>query len=378
MRQHLIILSLLSSAALSAQTTFTGTPDNIIDALNWDNGLPTLTQQGTISSDATWPSDNDLDGWDLVLTGGTLTDGSTSYLLNEIMGGTKFDIQGGTWQRGGVVRMHGGAILIINGGTANLGGIAAISAAVGGGQDGGFTLNVASGSITMNNIINFNNQENTSTINVSGGRLTMGYISQQSRTIDEANTFFNISGGTLETYSLRMSANDPNIVVTVSGGELNIGAGGYNPNSLDGITDQRHINFPLNSAGTLTITDATQLTFEEFYTNGTLLFNGSNTAPFNEVFFVQGSTLSLGASAQSLEITDATFNPSTNEVTLRWIDTGTTYLIQATDDLNFFEGVSEINVNETADTTSYPGEIAFTFTDPGTAQKRFWRVKVSS
>jgi hypothetical protein len=168
-----------------------------------------------------------------------------------------------------------------------------------------------------------------------------------------------ISGGTLETYSLRMSANDPNIVVTVSGGELNIGAGGYHPNSLDGITDQRHINFPLNSAGTLP-------------------FNGSNTAPFNEVFFVQGSPLSLGASAQSLEITDATFNPSTNEVTLRWIDTGATYLIQATDDLNFFEEVSEINVNKTADTISYPSEIAFTFTDPGAAQKRFWRVKGGS
>ncbi len=378
MKQHLVILSMLGSAALSAQTTFTGTPDSIIDAINWNNGLPTLTNQGTISSDAIWPSDNNLDGWDLVLTEGTLTDGSTSYLLNEIMGETKFDIQGGTWQRGGVVRLHGGATVSINGGTANLGGIAAISAAVGGGEDGGFTLNVANGSMTMNNVINFNNQENTSTINVSGGTLTMGNVSMDTRVIDEANTLFNISGGTLDTYSLRMSAADNNIVVTISGGEVSIGAGEYIPNSLDGITDQRYINFPDSSTGTLTIADATQLTFEEFHTNGTLLFNGSNTTPFDKVFSVEGSTLSLRASTQSLEITNATFNPATKEVTLRWTDTGATYLIESTNDLNFSENVSEISVDETADTTSFPGEIAFTFTDPGAAQKRFWRIKIDS
>ena len=293
MKQHLIILSLLSPAALSAQTTFTGTPDNIIDALNWDNGLPTLTQQGTISSDATWPSDNDLDGWDLVLTGGTLTDGSTSYLLNEIMGGTKFDIQGGTWQRGGVVRMHGGAEVTVGSGAATIGGIAAISAATGGGQDGGFSLNVSGGTMTMNNVINFNNQANLSTINVSGGSLIMGYGASDLRTIDESNSLFNLTGGALSSYSLNMSAADNNIVVTLSDGQFIVGVGGYNPNSTDGITDERNVNFTPGGSATWQLEGADQALFEGLYTNGTLLAGSDNSAPFDSTFQVSGDTISL-------------------------------------------------------------------------------------
>ncbi len=288
-----IFIPLLLPSSLYSATLYTGSPNSIFDSANWDAGLPAIGNQGTISTDAAWPSDNDLNGADLVLTEGTLTDASTSFSTNEIYGGTIFEIQGGTWQRGGVVRMHGAAGVTVSGGAANIGGIAAISAAAGGGQDGGFTLNVSGGTMTMNNVINFNNQANLSTINVSAGALLMGYVASDTRTIDESNSLFNLTGGTLSTYSLNMSAADNNIVVTLSDGQFIVGAGGYNPNSTDGITDQRNVNFSPGGSATWQLDGADQATFEGLYTNGTLLADGDNSSPFGSTFQVSGDTISL-------------------------------------------------------------------------------------
>jgi len=293
MTLKVLFIPLILPSSLFSATLYTGSPNNIFDTGNWDAGLPAIGNQGTISTDSAWPSNNDLNGWDLLLTGGTLTDASTSFSTNEIYGGTKFNIQGGTWQRGGVVRMHGGAEVTVGSGAATIGGIAAISAATGGGQDGGFSLNVSGGTMTMNNVINFNNQANLSTINVSGGSLIMGYVASDARTIDESNSLFNLTGGALSSYSLNMSAADNNIVVTLSDGQFIVGAGGYNPNSTDGITDERNVNFTPGGSATWQLEGADQALFEGLYTNGTLLAGSDNSAPFDSTFQVSGDTISL-------------------------------------------------------------------------------------
>ena len=75
-----------------------------------------------------------------------------------------------------------------------------------------------------------------------------------------------------------------------------------------------------------------------------------------------------------LEITACSINAATNEVTLRWTDPGyPSYKIQGDADLDFSDAL-DIALDGSEDTTTYPGEIEFTFTDPTGGTKRFWRV----
>ena len=76
-------------------------------------------------------------------------------------------------------------------------------------------------------------------------------------------------------------------------------------------------------------------------------------------------------------ITAFDYDSLTGDVTVRFTDTGaTTYTIESDDDLDFTSSIPAYPLDGTEDTSTYPGEVEFTFFDPDTlGPKRFWRVR---
>lgn len=86
-----------------------------------------------------------------------------------------------------------------------------------------------------------------------------------------------------------------------------------------------------------------------------------------------------GGGQGTLEITSFKIDSLTNEITLRWINTGaSSYTIEGDDDLDFSSGSSDVFLDGSEDATSHPGEIEFTFTDPSGGALRFWRISSGS
>jgi hypothetical protein len=77
-----------------------------------------------------------------------------------------------------------------------------------------------------------------------------------------------------------------------------------------------------------------------------------------------------------ISITNFSYNATTNNVTLRWIDGGFgTYTIQSDADLDFTSGTTVYTLDGSEDATTYAGEIEYIFNDPSaTEAKNFWRV----
>ncbi len=86
-----------------------------------------------------------------------------------------------------------------------------------------------------------------------------------------------------------------------------------------------------------------------------------------------------GGGQGTLEITSFKIDSLTNEITLRWINTGaSSYTIEGDDDLDFSSGSSDVFLDGSEDATSHPGEIEFTFKDPSGGALRFWRISSGS
>lgn len=86
-----------------------------------------------------------------------------------------------------------------------------------------------------------------------------------------------------------------------------------------------------------------------------------------------------GPGQGNLEITAFQLDPLTNQITLRWTDTGAaSYTIEGDDDLDYSSGSSDVSLDGSEDTTTHPGEIEFTFTDPSGGALRFWRISTGS
>lgn len=78
-----------------------------------------------------------------------------------------------------------------------------------------------------------------------------------------------------------------------------------------------------------------------------------------------------------VKVTNIDFNPLTQDVTIRFVDSGaTSYIIQSNADLDFNTGTTNYLLDGSEDTATFPGEIEFTFNDPtATSSKHFWRVR---
>ena len=216
------ILAMGASISL-AQTTFTNAMGDISVTNNWNNGLPVFGNQGTIATNANRAADVDIDGWDIVIAdGGTLTDDIGGFSERHMTGGSILEIQtGGTYIRdnathANAMRMDGGATIKVTGGALTMAGIVGWRDV-----DGGFTIDVTGGTFTSAKLVNYNNSLDTApaTISVVNGTAELGVINSDTRAIDEENVFFNVgSGGSLRLSALNYATgpNDTNIVVTIT------------------------------------------------------------------------------------------------------------------------------------------------------------------
>jgi hypothetical protein len=294
MKKMVFVASIIALGAVvaQAQTTFTNANADISITNSWDNGMPTLGNQGTVAIDAVRVADVDISGWDIVVgSGGSITDGSTGYGQNEVFGGSIFDIQtGGSYTRSGATwRWHGGSTLKVSGGTVSVLGLIGM-----GTYPGGFTLDVSGGTFNADKLINFNNAAEVSTINVSGGTAVMGVVDGGGRIIDEANTFYNVSGTgslTINNLDYATTADDTNIVVTISdSGEL---VTHVFDNVAIAAQADRYIDFASDADASWTWTGKASTDFEALWADGSLRHNGGNSGAFADNFTVSGDTLTV-------------------------------------------------------------------------------------
>jgi len=296
MKNRSLITAILALGALvvQAQTTFIATGADISVTNSWDNGLPTLGNQGTVAIGAIRLADVDIDGWDIVVaSGGTIDDQITSYTRGETKGGSILEIQtGGAYTRtSGTWRWHGGATMKVTGGDVDVSGFVGM-----GTTPGGFTLDMTGGTFDSIKLFNFNNGAEVSTINVSGGTAVFGVVDGGARAIDEANTFYNVSGTgslTINNLDYATAANDTNIVVTISD------AGQFVTHIFDNVAivaqADRYIDFTtINVFASWTWTGKGEADFISVWNDGSLRHNGESGltgAAFVDHFLVVGSSV---------------------------------------------------------------------------------------
>jgi hypothetical protein len=219
-KQHHLIaftIALMTSIPASAATDFTNAGGLVSVAGNWNNGLPTGANQGTININASADSNVSLSGYNVVQTGGVFSHtnlaavsliDNTTWQINgasastntsfrgfNVRSGSDFTLTSGTvnttsgrdWALG-----DAGSTLTVNGGSLDFG----RSLVMQGSSGGIFTISAGSatgtGSIGGNSI-----QDNTHTLNFNGGTSVFGNLDLRGD-----NTFFKFGGsttGSLET-----------------------------------------------------------------------------------------------------------------------------------------------------------------------------------
>jgi len=270
----------MSLASAGHAATFDGA-GLVQDAANWTGGLPDsagnvgiigagdVGEVGNTSADAGQVS---VDGLFIQQTGGNIT--STSFQGSQFIntqwtvdGGTLGTTQNQTWTSGSLLTLNaGGAIdvnsgrdmiidnstFIVNGGTANVG--------------DGFTVKNAT--FTMNG----------GTFNVGGGFATgfapSGTLNLNAGTITAGGDL----GGRLGNLTVNFGA--------LGAGSLAVGGVAADVSSLV-------YDWAAGSLMSLTIAGADQTFYENLFTAGELLFEGSNAGSFSDNFVVSGETLSL-------------------------------------------------------------------------------------
>lgn len=122
----MVLFLLVMGTPASAATLWEGDDSaDFFTASNWDNGLPTLANQGTINS-VSLPNnaptvDANLNGVDVIQAGGTVT-ATTNF--GQFTGNTIYTLTGGTFDQSGLagnnaVSVQSGASLTMNGATAS-------------------------------------------------------------------------------------------------------------------------------------------------------------------------------------------------------------------------------------------------------------------
>ncbi|CAM3135597.1 hypothetical protein [Rariglobus hedericola] len=236
-------------------------------------------------------------------TGANWTGGS----VPNTAGGDTAVINGGavTYTAGGDLAINNGGTLQINGGSwTQAGGISWI-------QLGGGTLHVTGGAFNQGTAGNLNRNA-TSAIIVSGGTASLngnytyetaatGTLSiSGSGTVNIGGEFspintFTLSGGTLNIGTLISFSNGPG-TINLSGGTISVnGASGssgfYAANASQGI------NFSTGSSGTVVIRNSSVAATSGLFTNGSIQYNGTNSASQFNVAQVGGDVFITNISA---------------------------------------------------------------------------------
>jgi len=252
------------------------------DAANWTGGLPDsagnvgiigpgdVGEVGNTSADAGQVS---VDGLFIQQTGGSIT--STSFQGSQFVntqwtvdGGTLGTTQNQTWTSGSLLTLNAGGTIDVNSGRDMI--INNSTFIMNGG-----TANVGDGFSVVNN----------ATFTMNGG-------------------MFNVGGGFATGFAPSGTLN-LNAGTITAGGDLggklgnltvNFGALGAGSLSVTGVAaDVNSIvyDWAAGSLMALTIAGADQTFYENLFTAGDLLFEGSNAGAFSDNFVVSGETLSL-------------------------------------------------------------------------------------
>jgi len=278
----LAFTALVSSTTASAVTVFDdgAAADSLIsNGDNWDMGLPTGGQQGTIAINAQYDSTVTHDGYDILHTDGNVSRGNS---VNEFRLGTNT-----TWVMNGAtaaitqtrgINLQAGSTFTLEQGNADLSDNNRDTAVAGAGA--ALTVNGGMMTIGRNLIV-----RNGAALTINGGTVTgidrfftQGFASA-------ANGFFFNGGSTMgDSFQLDNGGGGTATFGGSTAGSLSLLTGLGNGVTLDWLE---------GSLMELTVNGANQLFYEDLYTNGDLLFAGSNAEPFADNFEVSGATLSL-------------------------------------------------------------------------------------
>jgi hypothetical protein len=276
------------AAPANAQTVFQTENGAVLTETNWNSGLPTIGNQGTIGINATYVggtgvgATGQFDGWDVLLTGGILSraGGSAALVLKN---GTTLVVDGASAELVySGISVTGGSSYTINNGT----GTSNVARATNIDNTSVLTINGGTSIFTREIILT-----GDGTFTVNGGTITVTSASAISteigfRSIGPATTggFFFNGGTTTAPYFNLVDARTAKFGGTTAG-SLSLASLGTNI-TLDWLT---------GSLMTLSITGADQSFYEGLWNapTPTLTFNGANTGAFSDHFQVTGSTLSL-------------------------------------------------------------------------------------
>lgn len=234
MKNALHIFTALSLAAsANAATTYIGSAGgDLLSGANWDNGLPSNSNLGTVATDAVWSAN--IQDFDFVISGGaTLTRGAD--IIPDFRGDTNITIDNGS-------------------------------------------MNIAAGTGTR--VLRVRNTS-TITINANGS-----LILPTSRNLELYNTAsVTMNGGLLVAASFNVgNITDPaHSFLTISGGVVDLGSM-FTPTT-------GYINFTAGSTGVLDIAAADQTYYETLWTNGSLRYDSANDGTFADHFVVNGGVL---------------------------------------------------------------------------------------
>jgi hypothetical protein len=260
----LLFLLLASSSIAQSATTFTnpgtGVANNIFVSGNWNNGLPTAANPGTIAGDATfWPADtsgngtgstsagpNVATGIDITVTSGTLS--RVGDFIPEFTNCT-INLQGGNLSNDGpgarVFRLSGTSVLTVGSGST-------------------FTHDASRGMELQND------GAGTPAIVIDGGTLLGGFGSGDDTGVATSNTAYAF------------------LTFTASGGLA----------SFDALTwaagvSLPYIDFVSGSSGVLDLGNGDSTLYQGLWDSGKLRVDGGNVGTFADHFVVTGTQLSL-------------------------------------------------------------------------------------
>jgi len=278
-----LLAGLLIPGVTHAATTWTGASDNnFFEPTNWDNGVPSTSNVGTINSgtiDLTGSSFSAFSAT-VIQNGGDVTNTVANLPLNgswDLLGGTfssgstgSFDLRNATFNvNGGNIVPDSGGWRLENAGS-NLNVLSGVQDFGSGriNQNGGNLL-VDQASMTVGSLWMGNFGTQTSLLTLQGGAsLTLTDSSNALRETTSSNTS-----------SIQFGAGTSSLMATSANSMADF--------QIDFATGADNSSITVNSGG---LDEAAWMTK---WTNGSLTYNGSNTGNFGDFFDVTGDTLTL-------------------------------------------------------------------------------------
>jgi hypothetical protein len=293
--------ALFSGSTAMAATLYIGPATGTVQtAGNWDNGLPSSTNPGTISSDALYVTGTAglMTGYHMTLTAGTLK-GASAAVFNLSGGSMTVNGASAEFSYSGMTLTSSSYTVTSGKGTANTGANARATNLGGSATatfDGG--TSTFEREIVLSGFSQFIVNAGTVTVNTNSATAANSGF----RTGTDGGTL-RFNGGTTVAPYLNMA--HPTGVVfggTAAGSlaltEANGNGLALDPANLPNVT----LNWLSGSQMSLTVAGRNQAYYETLWGSSRLQFNGGNTGAFGDHFVVSGETLTLIPEPASLSL----------------------------------------------------------------------------